>query len=96
MAAAYTNSLSKFVNSICSNLNINIRTKDVALVSEILNGCTDSGMLKMLREETTLLVLMVRVRNERRKEEWEKYVAEREAEEAKINGSLFEEGGDGS
>jgi len=35
-----------------------------------------------LREETTLLVLMVRVANQERKEEWEAAQAEREVEEA--------------
>jgi hypothetical protein len=89
MAAAYTNRLSKFINSICSNLGINIRTKDVNLVEEILRDRTDREVLKMLREETTLLVLMVRVRNEKRKEKWEEHVAEME-ENAQENGPLFE------
>jgi len=39
-------------------------------------------MLKMLREETTLLVLMVRVDNEERKSAWnEKQKSEKEIEE---------------
>jgi hypothetical protein len=91
MAAAYTNKLSRFINSICSSLSINIRTGDVELVEKILRDCTDREVLKMLREETTLLVLMVRVRNEKRKEKWEEHVAEME-EIQQDDGPLFEGG----
>lgn len=49
---------------------------------------TDREVLKMLREETTLLVLMVRVRNEDRKEKWEKKLKE---ERIVDSGPLFEE-----
>jgi hypothetical protein len=41
-----------------------------------LNGGGDRALLKLLREETTLLVLMVRVANQERKEEWEAKQAE--------------------
>jgi len=55
-------------------------------------------LLKLMREETTLLVLMVRVRNQERQEEWRARQAEREAEEKAMRDPMFglpkEEGGD--
>ena len=50
-------------------------------VEAILNGGNDRALLKLLREETTLLVLMVRVANQERREGWEAARAEQEAEE---------------
>jgi hypothetical protein len=41
-------------------------------VAGIINSGNDRELLKMLREDTTLLVLLVRVANEERKEEWKK------------------------
>lgn len=38
-----------------------------ARAEEILNSGNDKALLKMFRDETTLIVLMVRVRNEERK-----------------------------
>lgn len=71
-AAAYTSSLSKFINSICSRLRVDLgRTEaERAAVESILTGVNDRAMLKLLREETTLLVLMVRVDNEEKRQEW--------------------------
>jgi len=71
-AAAYTSSLARFVNSICSRLRAEIgRTPEERAVAEtILRGADDRAMLKMFREETTLLVLRVRVENEQERQEW--------------------------
>lgn len=55
----------------------------------ILNSGQDRELLKLMRDETTLLVLMVRVRNEERREEWEAKQAEREAEEAAMADPMF-------
>ena len=55
----------------------------------ILNGGKDRELLKLLRDETTLLVLMVRVRNQERKEEWEAKRAEQEAEDAAMADPMF-------
>ena len=69
-SAAYTSSLGKFVNSICLKLNASVRPE--AGIEEILNSGSDRAMLKLLRDETTLIVLMVRIANQERREEWEK------------------------
>jgi hypothetical protein len=41
-----------------------------AVAETILRNSDDKAMLKMLREETTMLVLMVRVENEEKHAEW--------------------------
>ena len=71
-SAAYTGSLAKFINSLCSHLQVDLgRTEaERAVAQEILKSADDRAMLKMLREETTLLVLMVRVDNEEKRNEW--------------------------
>jgi hypothetical protein len=81
-AASYTSNLGKFVNSICSKLGAQIKSEDSAAAEAILNGGDDRALLKLMREETTLLVLMVRVVNQERQERWKAEQAEREAEEA--------------
>ena len=80
-SAAYTSNLGKFVNSLCSKLQAQIKTDDASIADEILNGGQDRALLKLLREETTMIVLMVRVVNQERKEEWEARQAEQEQEE---------------
>jgi hypothetical protein len=100
-SAAYTSRLGKFVNSVCSSLNIEIgagerkkeRQEYQGVAEQILNSGNDKDLLKLLRDETKLLVLMVRVRNQERQEEWEekqaKKEAERQAEEDAMNDPLF-------
>lgn len=79
-SAAYTGNLSKFFNSICSKLQVQIRSGDCATVESILNGGSDRAILRLLREETTLLTLMVRVANQARKDEFEAELAAMESE----------------
>jgi hypothetical protein len=71
-SAAYTSSLAKFISSICSRLRVD-RGRTVgerAVADNILQTADDRSFLRMLREETTLLVLMVRVDNEEKRNEW--------------------------
>jgi hypothetical protein len=92
-SAAYTNSLGKFVNNICLALGVEILGKDVETVNDVLRGGEDRALLKLLRDETTLLVLMVRVENQARSEEWKAAEAVRQAERAEeedaLNDPLF-------
>lgn len=71
-AAAYTSSLPKFINTICLRLRADIghTSSGRALAEVILRDADEAAMLKMLREETTLLVLMVRVGNEEKRSAW--------------------------
>lgn len=41
-------------------------------VNEVLNTTDERDLLRQLREEATVLVLMVRLENDKRKEEWKK------------------------
>lgn len=80
-AAAYTASLSKFVNSICLRMQIQIANKDVAAVNEALATADERALLRQLRDEAATLVLMVRLENDKRKAEWERAAALRRQEE---------------
>lgn len=72
-SAAYTNNLAKFINQLCLKLNADVgRTAgDRAEVELIANSGKDREILKLLRDETTLIVLMVRVANQNARDEWE-------------------------
>jgi hypothetical protein len=71
-SACRTSNLAKFISSICSRLQVSLgRTENErAVVEDILRTADDQQMLKLLREETTLLVLMVHVDNEEKRNEW--------------------------
>ena len=56
---------------------------------EILNSGNDRGLLKLMRDETTLIVLMVRLRNEQRHDEWEARQDELDEEETEMDSPLF-------
>ena len=73
-SAAYTNNLAKFINSLCLKLNAEAGKDQIyrAIVEQIANSGNDRAILKLMREETTLLVLMVRVANQEKREEWER------------------------
>lgn len=83
-SAAYTASLSKFVNSICSRMQIVTAADDLPAVNAALNAGQDRVILRQIRDEATILVLMVRLENDKRKKEWEARQVERV-------GGLFEE-----
>lgn len=65
--------LGSFVNSLCGRLDAavghNADEREMAL--RILNSGNDRALLKIIREETELLVLMVRVANQERRAEFE-------------------------
>jgi len=80
-SAAYTSSLSRFVNSICSRLQVKIAAGDVEMVNAALASGRDRELLRLMRDEATTVVLMVRLENDKRREEWE---AKRAADEAAL------------
>lgn len=53
-ASCQTNSLGRFVNLVCSSFDVNIQ--DVDVVVSILEQDNDAALLKMLRDETTLII----------------------------------------
>ena len=66
-SAAYTSSLSRFAEKIRLKLDIEVRKDDSALYTEALGAADERAVLKCIRDETTYLVLLVRVRNDERK-----------------------------
>ena len=75
-SAAYTAQLSKFLEKITLRLHIAIRQEQVGGVAAVINGGEDRETLKMLREEAALLVLLVRVANEERRERYEANISQ--------------------
>jgi len=82
-SAAYTNSLSRFVNSLCSKMQVPVLGTNKAQRSQIetllnsLSPAEERQLLRLFRDEATTLVLQVRVWSEERKARW----AERAAAE---------------
>jgi hypothetical protein len=101
-SAAYTSSLSKFLATICTRLDIEINSKELSDVTSIAGAEDDRDILKKIRDETTYLVLLVRTRNEQRKAEYAAKIAatdeNRKEEESNAdigirgdsNGALFD------
>ena len=72
-ASAYTNSLSRFVNSLCSRMQVptlGVNNADRVALDDLLNGLDpqqERAILRLFREEATTLVLQVRVWIEERR-----------------------------
>ena len=71
---------------------MSLRTVDVATLNSIVHGGRDRELLRLLREEATIVVLMVRVENEKRKAEWARTLAERAQEGEAVSAWLAEDG----
>jgi len=67
-SAAYTAKLSTFLAKITTRMGIVIFADDTGKVTAVMQQGEDKIILKMLRDDTTLCVLLVRVANEERKE----------------------------
>lgn len=72
-SAAYTSNLGKFANSLCSKLDVAIgrNAEDRAAAARILNSGQDRALLRLMREETALIVLMVHLANQERRDTFE-------------------------
>jgi hypothetical protein len=81
--------MGKFINSLCLKLGAEIGTnaQDRVRANEILRGLNEREFLKLLREESTLIVLMVRVANQERNELKKQQFEEREPHDP---GRIFE------
>lgn len=89
-ASACTDNLARWLNTLCNRISVltpGRNEKDRDRLEQILNGGNDRALLKLLREETQLLVLMVRVNQQVKKDA-------RAAAEADASGGeeLFAEG----
>lgn len=72
-SAAYTSNLGKFANLLCLNLGATLGKAQIDrdTAEAVLNSGNDRELLKLLRDETALIVLMVRLRNDQAKEAYE-------------------------
>ena len=61
-SAAYTSRLARFVDNLTQKLDIQVRADDVANVQAVVASGEDRAILRLLRDETMLLVLYVRLR----------------------------------
>lgn len=72
-SAAYTDNLGKFVNSLCYKLNATIGRNQAEReqAMSVLSSTADARpLLKLMREQTSLLVLMVRMRVQESRGAW--------------------------
>lgn len=69
MASAYTDNLGRFVNSLCSRFSATIPGKWIERCYAFIYSGNQDEVLKLLREETVLFVMKVRLLNQERKEE---------------------------
>jgi len=69
--AMATSNLGQYVNSLCSKLGVTFRAYDVQPVDRVLSSGEDRAILRVMREETALVVVKVRLLNEARKEQWD-------------------------
>lgn len=67
-SAAYCDRLSKFLDKLTQRLDIAVLEADTEHVTAFLAAADTRQTLKALREDTALLVLLVRVANEERRE----------------------------
>lgn len=69
-SAAYTAELPKFLSKITQRLGVAIHDTDIVAMTAFLNTAPVRETLHALRDDTALLVLMVRVENEKRKDKF--------------------------
>ena len=71
-SAARAQTLSLFYSNLCKKMSIAVHQKDAAKVSAELSSGDDRIILKILRDETPTLLVMVQVENEQRRDEWKR------------------------
>jgi len=71
-AAAYTSNLASFISRLCGRFQASIGRTDAerAAAEAILRSADDKEMLKLIREQTIYLVLLVRIDNQAERDEW--------------------------
>lgn len=67
-SAAYTSSLTVFLENITRKLPIEVQAKYLSEIMPIVQSGEDEQILDWLREETTYLTMLARLANQERKE----------------------------
>jgi HPt (histidine-containing phosphotransfer) domain-containing protein len=68
-SSAYTSRLTTWLDDLCRKLDIAIRAEYTEAVAGVIASGQDRAVLSALRDETTYLVLLVRIANDERKAE---------------------------
>ena len=67
-SAAYTSRLSKFLSTFKKRMPIDLQAQYAADVAQVIECSHDADVLRWLRDETSYMALLVRLRNKERKE----------------------------
>jgi len=93
-SAAYTSQMGRFAENLVRKMGIGFRAEDVAAVNAFL-ALPAKPVLKAMRDEPTMLVLMTRLKNEAFNEERGYPRKEKKDEDLPVrddaNGSLFDQ-----
>lgn len=73
-SAAYTGSMKVFLSNFQKRLPVDLQAQYAKNIMTVLDEGNDDEMLNLLRQETTYLVMVVRLRNQDRKEAYEERV----------------------
>jgi hypothetical protein len=73
-SAAYTGSLKVFISNFQKRLPIDLQAKYAKGIVELSESGNDDEILNLLRTETTYLVMLIRLRNQDRKDSYEEHV----------------------
>lgn len=70
-SAAYTGKLTAFLENITKILPIEVQAQYINSVMSVIQSGDDEHVLNTLREETTYIVMMARIENKTRKDNYE-------------------------
>lgn len=73
-SAAYTGSMKVFLSNFQKRLPVDLQAQYAKDIMSIADSGNDDEMLNLLRQETTYLVMVVRLRNQDRREAYEEKV----------------------
>ena len=73
-SAAYTGSMKVFLSNFQKRLPVDLQAQYAKNIMSVVDEGNDDEMLNLLRQETTYLVMVVRLRNQDRKEAYEERV----------------------
>lgn len=85
-SSAYTSDLAKFLDAICQRSGIEVRSDATAGIRDFMALADSRATLRALRDDATLLVLLVRVGNDQRKQE---SIRQRKEQDESADGNIL-------
>lgn len=80
-SAAYTAKIGVFLDTLTRKLSLNLRAADTESIARVVATVDERTLLKLIRNETTLLILYVRMIQEEKKAAYKEREAERETKQ---------------